>query len=101
MLSLISTRTFKRNNRHFRVIALIALLLSQLSPALAASPTLASPAQGNAAAAAPAISATKTDTLLVDRDSDGKADPGDTLRYTVVVSNTGSADAAGVTLNDT
>ena len=31
----------------------------------------------------------KTDAVLVDNDSDGLADPGDTLRYTVVVSNPG------------
>src|SRR5262245_27685033 len=101
MLSPISTRAFERNSRAFRMVALIALLLSQFSATLAAGPTLATPALGNAAAAAPAISATKTDALLIDQDHDGKADPGDTLRYTVVVSNTGGADATGVTFNDT
>src|SRR5215203_3811659 len=31
------------------------------------------------------VTASKTDALLTDADLDGKADPGDTLRYTVVV----------------
>jgi uncharacterized repeat protein (TIGR01451 family) len=48
----------------------------------------------------PVITATKTDFLLTDGDGDTKADPGDTLKYTVVISNTGS-DATGVSFNDT
>src|ERR1700693_2297460 len=47
----------------------------------------------------PSITATKVDTLLNDVDSDGKADPGDTLKYTVVISDSG-ADATGVAFND-
>ena len=54
-----------------------------------------------AAAALPAITATKVDALLVDVDGDGKADPGDALRYTVVIRNTGDTDATGVTFADT
>ncbi|MBI5567109.1 MAG: Ig-like domain repeat protein [Chloroflexi bacterium] len=54
-----------------------------------------------AVAALPAITATKVDTLLVDVDGDGKADPGDAVRYTVVVQNTGDSDATGVTFEDT
>ncbi len=50
---------------------------------------------------APNVSATKADALLVDNDGDGVADPGDTLRYTVVVSNTGTTAATNVAFADT
>lgn len=50
---------------------------------------------------APAVSATKNDALLVDVDHDGLADPGDTLRYTVVITNSGNSAANGVTFSDT
>ena len=42
----------------------------------------------------------KSQALLTDGDGDGKADPGDTIRYTVVVSNT-NATATNATLTDT
>ncbi|HSO24757.1 MAG TPA: cadherin-like domain-containing protein, partial [Chondromyces sp.] len=42
--------------------------------------------------------ATKTDTLI-DGDGDGLADPGETVRYTITITNTGAA-AAAVTLDD-
>src|SRR5688572_24156467 len=48
----------------------------------------------------PTVTATKTDFLQVDNDLDTKADPGDTLRYTVVIGATGE-DATGVTFSDT
>ncbi|HKZ83155.1 MAG TPA: Ig-like domain-containing protein [Anaerolineae bacterium] len=47
------------------------------------------------------ITATKTDALLADNDGDNRADPGDTLRYTVVITNSGDADATAVVLDDT
>jgi uncharacterized repeat protein (TIGR01451 family) len=47
------------------------------------------------------VSATKADALLIDNDGDGVADPGDTLRYTVVVSNTGTTAATNVAFVDT
>ncbi|MCC6189132.1 MAG: tandem-95 repeat protein [Anaerolineales bacterium] len=50
---------------------------------------------------APAITATKTDALVNDVDGDTLPDPGDTLRYTVVVTNSGATDALGVVLSDT
>src|SRR5829696_3955136 len=46
------------------------------------------------------VTATKTDFLQVDNDLDLKADPGDTLRYTVIIGATGE-DATGVTFSDT
>ncbi|HSK77541.1 MAG TPA: DUF11 domain-containing protein [Thermoanaerobaculia bacterium] len=49
----------------------------------------------------PAVTASKTAALAVDPDNDGLADPGDTLVYTVVLSNGGGAPAAGVVFTDT
>ncbi len=49
---------------------------------------------------APIVTATKTDALQIDLDMDGKADPGDTLRYSVVIGATGE-DATGVQFSDT
>ena len=52
------------------------------------------------AATGPALSATKADALQVDVGGDGSADPGDTLRYTVVVGNPGVSDLTGVVFSD-
>jgi hypothetical protein len=49
---------------------------------------------------APNITATKTDMIFTDVDGDGRADPGDTLKYTVTISNPGT-DATGVKFTDT
>jgi len=49
---------------------------------------------------APAIEATKNDVLWVDPDGNGNFSPGDTIRYTVVISNSGST-AQGVVFTDT
>ncbi|PYR71445.1 MAG: hypothetical protein DMF86_25890 [Acidobacteria bacterium] len=48
----------------------------------------------------PTVTATKVDALLVDADADGKADVGDTIRYTVAITASG-ADATGVHFADT
>ena len=48
----------------------------------------------------PSVSATKSAALLTDRDGDGLADPGDTIRYTVVVRNSGEGAATAVRLQD-
>ncbi len=50
---------------------------------------------------APVLSATKTDSLLVDLNGDGFAGPGDTLRYQVVIANSGTAPAVNVVFTDT
>lgn len=50
--------------------------------------------------AAPAIVVEKSDALLLDGDGDGQVDPGDTIRYTVVISNLGNQDASGVVFTD-
>jgi uncharacterized repeat protein (TIGR01451 family) len=49
----------------------------------------------------PSVSATKDDALLIDGDSDGFAEPGDTLQYTIVITNSGTGDATAVVFNDT
>ncbi|HEY0408336.1 MAG TPA: Ig-like domain-containing protein [Pyrinomonadaceae bacterium] len=46
------------------------------------------------------ITATKTDSFP-DPNSDGQAEPGDTITYNVNVNNTGATDANGVAFNDT
>ena len=47
------------------------------------------------------LSAVKLDTLLLDVDGDGQPGPGDALRYLVIVTNAGDADATGVIFIDT
>jgi uncharacterized repeat protein (TIGR01451 family) len=49
----------------------------------------------------PSIFATKKDTLFTDVNSNGIANPGDTIKYTVTITNSGSTDATGVTFTDT
>src|SRR3954468_14673760 len=46
------------------------------------------------------VTATLQDALLTDVDGDTRFDPGDTIEYKAVVSNTGDADATGVTFSD-
>ncbi len=53
------------------------------------------------APAAVTLAATLRDALLNDANANGKADPGDTLRYTVVVTNSGDTDALGMTFSST
>ncbi|MCB9436685.1 MAG: DUF11 domain-containing protein [Anaerolineales bacterium] len=50
--------------------------------------------------ASPNITATKVDALFIDVDTDGLFDPGDTLQYTIVVTNSGDQDAANVVFSD-
>ena len=51
--------------------------------------------------AVPVLTATKTDALLIDNNTNNKADPGDTLRYTVIMTNSGTMDAVNVDFADT
>ncbi|MFL6256369.1 MAG: beta strand repeat-containing protein, partial [Pyrinomonadaceae bacterium] len=90
------------------------LLVGQCAPlALAAAPKSATPSAPTSTAAplsaapaaapmplfAPGITATKVDSFP-DPNSNGKAEPGDTVTYTVTITNTGSTDATGVTFTD-
>ncbi len=47
-----------------------------------------------------ALNSTKTDALLIDNGTAGQANPGDTLRYTVVIENSGNGDATSVVFSD-
>jgi uncharacterized repeat protein (TIGR01451 family) len=49
----------------------------------------------------PDVSATKADALVIDANGDGVANPGDTLEYTIVITNNGDRDASSVVFNDT
>ncbi len=51
--------------------------------------------------AGPNFTAEKSDSLQNDADGSGSLSPGDTLRYTVVISNDGNADATNVIYADT
>jgi uncharacterized repeat protein (TIGR01451 family) len=50
--------------------------------------------------AAALVTATKVDGLLVDGNGNGQADPGETLRYVIVVTNNGDQAAGGVTFSN-
>ena len=52
------------------------------------------------ASADPNVDASKTDALTNDVDGDGEADPGDTITYTVRITNTGDMDATGAAFSD-
>ncbi len=51
--------------------------------------------------AAPVISADKAAALQVDADANGVVSPGDTLRYTITIANSGNTAATGVVYTDT
>jgi uncharacterized repeat protein (TIGR01451 family) len=48
---------------------------------------------------APAIAATNVDSLVVDQNGNGQVNPGDRLKYTIIVTNSGSTAATGVTFS--
>ena len=52
------------------------------------------------AAGDPQLAASKDDALATDNDSDGVPSPGDVVRYTITLENTGNGAATGVVLND-
>ncbi|HEX6623948.1 MAG TPA: Ig-like domain-containing protein, partial [Pyrinomonadaceae bacterium] len=58
------------------------------------------PSAALAAPLAPTLTATKVDSFA-DPDNDGKALPGDTITYTVTITNSGPDDATNVVFNDT
>jgi uncharacterized repeat protein (TIGR01451 family) len=50
---------------------------------------------------APSLAAQKVSSLVVDLDGNGVAGPGETLEYSITLTNTGDDDAAGVAFTDT
>src|SRR5215208_5451638 len=70
------------------------------STAASASVNAPQPLGPNAALLVPVVTATKTDALFTGNDVDGKADPGDTIKYTVNIGATGE-NATGVQFSDT
>ncbi|MCL4262370.1 MAG: DUF11 domain-containing protein [Anaerolineae bacterium] len=90
------------------VAIIVTSVISSRSAALAAenaAPTNSAPQSSSSHTAtsllSPAFTVTKQDALLVDNDSDTQADPGDTIGYTVVITNTGPDPATGVVFTDT
>src|SRR5215467_10174812 len=73
----------------FILLVIISLFAATISPDTQAfaSPLLA-----------PTVSATKSAAIIGD-DGDGKADPGETIEYTVTIPNAGT-DATGVVFDD-
>ncbi|MHC4092378.1 MAG: beta strand repeat-containing protein, partial [Planctomycetota bacterium] len=53
------------------------------------------------AQADPNVDASKDDALTNDVDGDTLADPGDTIKYTITITNTGNMDAEGMSFSDT
>lgn len=51
--------------------------------------------------ATPTLMATKSAVLLVDQNNNGLADPGDQLRYTIAITNSGNSDLTGLQFRDT
>ncbi|MEO7911224.1 MAG: Ig-like domain-containing protein [Roseiflexaceae bacterium] len=86
---------------YLRVAALLALLPTQVPPALAidAGPARANPFRP--ALADVGVTATQSDLLLVDLNGNRRVDPGDTLRYTVVIHNASGSDLSGLTFEET
>ncbi len=80
--------------RRFAQTGLAAILVIVGLPVLPLLP--ATPAH-----AIPLLTATKDDALVIDNDGDGLVDPGDTLRYTVTLTNAGSTNATDVVYRDT
>ena len=111
------TEVLCRRNLRAYISAFITYLMlaGQAAPiALAARPRAAAPPRTEARVpaapaarpapaplfAAPNITATKVDSWDDSATPDGKAEPGQTITYTVTITNTGDADATGVTFND-
>ena len=109
----------RRGWRIIRVLVCLVLLLQGLLPlaAVAREPVEALPTRPTQPVTQPAsaellqpaainapqavgIVATKRDAFATDADSDGLGDANDVVRYTIVITNTGSTDATGVAFDD-
>ncbi len=81
------------------------LLKVKLAAAWGQEPTIASAGEpgldlGTTAPPAASFAVGKAATVLVDQNNDGEANPGDTLRYTIVIRNTARVPIDGVSLRD-
>ena len=83
-----------------RLVVSLVIACSIVAAVLFGAVTRADFDPANVAAFLPTITATKSDTSL-SGDGDGKADPGETIGYTVVIGNTGPDPATGVNFSDT
>ena len=111
----------RRNLRaYFAAFITYVMLAGQVAPLALAAARTSSPAHSAAPAsappsserpskaaprpapvfAAPNITATKVDSWDDSATPDGKAEPGQTVTYTVTITNTGDADATGVMFSD-
>ena len=103
------TTTRLRVGVSLRLMVIVSLVMS-LVPAVAAQGAGSASTAGRVAAvrerigsqlqSSPNIVATKQDQIVGD-DGDGLADPGEMIRYTVIVSNTSAFNAVGVNFADT
>ncbi|MDA0244212.1 MAG: Ig-like domain-containing protein [Chloroflexi bacterium] len=103
MSSILSFLRPSRRSAVWPLTALLLLALLTLGTTSAAQTAVARPnplGQSLRTPEAVAITATKTDTLLVDVDGDTNPDPGDTLRYSIIVANSGSTDALSTLFTD-
>ncbi len=81
-------------------LALVAFS-ADLARAVSSSLDRSAPAaQGDAPAATSPVEIVKSDRLVDDADGNGQASPGDTIEYTVVITNNGPADALGLIVSD-
>lgn len=77
----------------------VAVLLFVSIIGLAAVWRFGAKSEANFSPAAPVITATNNDALVVDVSGDGRVDPGDTIEYTVTVNNTAGVGAGNDALN--
>lgn len=88
LLTMLDTPVAKRRPLALAVVAMfLAVTLPMLLPA--------------GSEGAPLISATDRDSLVIDQNSDGSVNRGDTIRHTITITNTGSTDADAVNLLNT
>ena len=87
----------RRSARALRLLTALLLVWLNSAPLLP-TPAIAASASVTAPAAA-AVGATLTDALQTDADGNGRASAGDTLRYTLDITNTGTTDAADVAVD--
>src|SRR3954453_22073886 len=97
----------RRKLQALGALLLLGLLLAatairwQPSTQAASGPVNKVAVSGPRAPQAVGVSASKDDSLVTDNNSNSKADPGDTLRYSVTINNFGTTDATSLQFDDT